>query len=66
MSLFVLGISGLFKEESFNEMMSSLFLDITGMELSIGFGFYIHIIALITHCSAIYLYNKGGNNEDNN
>ncbi|NOR45396.1 MAG: hypothetical protein GQ534_07400 [Candidatus Delongbacteria bacterium] len=57
-SLMILGISGLFKDETFADMMSDLFINVTGMEVNLAFGFYLHFSALLIHCIAIYFYNK--------
>ena len=57
-SLIILGISGLFKDETFAEMMSDLLVNVTGMEVTLGFGFYLHFLALLVHCVAIYFYNR--------
>ena len=57
-SLIILGISGLFKDETFAEMMSDLFINVTGMEVNLAFGFYLHFLALLIHCVVIYFYNR--------
>ena len=57
-SLIILGISGLFKDETFADMMSDLFVNITSMEINLAFGFYLHFLALLIHCVAIYFYNR--------
>ena len=57
-SLIILGISGLFKDETFAKMMGDLLMNATGMEVSLAFGFYLHFLALLVHCIAIYFYNK--------
>ena len=56
-ALIILGLSGLFKDETFAEMMSDLLINVTGMEVTFAFGFYLHFVALLVHSIAIYFYN---------